>query len=122
MIKKSRFEQRGHIKTRVAKKIRGTADRPRLTVYRSLHHVYAQVVDDSQARTIAAASSLSPDLRDQLKDLKGMKEIARHVGVSIAKKAIEKNVKKVVFDRDGYLYHGIVKSLADGARGAGLEF
>ena len=122
MIKKSRNERRLHIKTRVAKKIRGTADRPRLSVYRSLHHVYAQVIDDAQSRTIAAASSLSPDLRDQLKDVKGMKEIAKHVGISIARKAIEKNIKRVVFDRDGYLYHGIVKSLADGARGAGLEF
>jgi len=122
MITKSRVEKRLKIKTRIAKKIRGTSDQPRLTVYRSLHHVYAQIVDDRQQKTLVAASSLSPDLRDDLKSVKGMKEIAKRVGKLIAKKALEKNVKTVVFDRNGYLYHGIVKSMADGAREAGLKF
>ncbi|MBI3766226.1 MAG: 50S ribosomal protein L18 [Ignavibacteriales bacterium] len=122
MIKKSRIEQRLRIKGRVQKKIRGTAERPRLTIYCSLHHVYAQVVDDTQSKTLVAASSNSPDLRDELKGVKGMIGVAKRVGMLVAKKAIEKNVKQVVFDRNGYLYHGIVKSMADGAREAGLKF
>ena len=104
------------------KKIRGTNDRPRLVIYRSLNHLYAQVVDDTQAKVIASASSLSKELRDNLKAVKGKKEIAKHVGMAVAKKAVSQNVKKVVFDRNGYMYHGTVKSLADGAREGGLEF
>ena len=122
MITKSRIEMRLKIKTRIARKIRGTPEQPRLTVYRSLHHVYAQIIDDRQQKTLVAASSLSPDLRDDLKSVKGMKEVAKRVGKLIGKKALEKNVKTVVFDRNGYLYHGIVKSMADGAREAGLKF
>jgi len=121
MIKKSRIEKRLKVKARIAKKIRGTTAYPRLTVYRSLHHVYAQVVDDSQAKTLVAASSLSPELKEELKGVKGMTAIAKRVGMAVAKKAIAKNVKQVVFDRNGYLYHGIVKSMADGAREAGLK-
>ncbi len=120
MIRKSRSEARSKVKTRIAKKIRGTPEQPRLTVYRSLHHIYAQVVDDSVAKTLAAASSL--ELREELKGVKGMKEIAKRVGMSVAKKAIGKNISRVVFDRNGYLYHGVVKSMADGAREAGLKF
>ena len=122
MIKKSRIQRRLKIKTRITKKIRGTTERPRLTVYRSLNHLYAQVVDDTQAKVLAASSSLAKDVRDELKAVKGKKEIAKRVGISVGKKALGQNVKKVVFDRNGYLYHGIVKSLADGAREAGLEF
>ena len=122
MIKKSRIRQRQSIKTRIAKKIRGTSTRPRLTVYRSLHHIYAQVVDDLAARTIVASSTLSADLKGDRKSAKGMKEIAKRVGMSVAKKAMEKNITQVVFDRNGYLYHGVVKSIADGAREAGLKF
>ncbi len=122
MITKSRSAQRQRVKHRVAKKIRGTSERPRLTIYRSLHHVYAQVVDDSQMKTITAASSLSPDLREELKQVKGMKEVAKRVGKLIGQKALEKKVSQVVFDRNGFLYHGIVKSIADGAREAGLRF
>lgn len=122
MIKKSRIAGRLKIKGRIRKKIRGTTEQPRLTVYRSLHHLYAQVVDDVQQKTLASASSLSKDLRDELKAVKGKKEIAKRVGMMIARKAQEKNLKKVVFDRNGYLYHGVVKSLADGAREGGLEF
>ncbi len=122
MINKSRVEQRAKVKQRVALKIRGTGERPRLTIYRSLHHVYAQLVDDATARTIASTSTLSPDLREELKSVKGKKEVAKRVGMAIAKKAQEKNIKHVVFDRNGYMYHGVVKSLADGAREAGLKF
>jgi large subunit ribosomal protein L18 len=122
MINKSRIAGRLKIKTRIRIKIHGTADRPRLTVYRSLHHLYAQLVDDAQQKTLASASSMSKDLRDDLKGVKGRKEIAKRVGGLIARKAQEQHVKKVVFDRNGYLYHGVVKSLADGAREAGLEF
>ena len=122
MINKSRIQGRLYVKQRIAKKIRGTSDRPRLVVYRSLHHMYAQLIDDSAAKTIAAASSLEKGLADALKGAKGQKEIAKRIGMAVAKKAVQQNIKKVVFDRNGYLYHGVVKSLADGAREAGLEF
>ncbi|MBI5475828.1 MAG: 50S ribosomal protein L18 [Ignavibacteriales bacterium] len=122
MIKKSRIEKRLKIKTRISKKIRGTSERPRLTVYKSLHHMYAQIVDDSQAKTLASASTLSPDLLTEVKTVKGKKEVAKRVGAEIAKRAIEKKITSVVFDRNGYAYHGVVKSLADAAREAGLKF
>ena len=122
MITKSRSARHKRIKTRVSKKVRGTADMPRLTVYRSLSHLYAQIVDDAQAKTIVAASSLTKELKTELKEIKGQKEKAKHLGTYLAKKAVAQNVKKVVFDRNGYMYHGIVKSLADGAREGGLEF
>jgi len=110
------------IKNRIQKKIRGTSERPRLTIYRSLHHVYAQIVDDSQSKTVVTASTLTPGVRDEIKALKGKKEIAKRVGMEVGKLAKEKNIKLVVFDRNGYQYHGVVKSLADGAREAGLKF
>ncbi|MDI6765755.1 MAG: 50S ribosomal protein L18 [Bacteroidota bacterium] len=122
MIKKSRIEKRLKVKKCIQKKMRGTSDRPRLTVYRSLHHIYAQIVDDTESKTLVAASTLSPLLRENIKNVKGQKNLAKLVGVEIAKKAIEHNIKKVVFDRNGYQYHGVVKSLADGARETGLEF
>ena len=122
MIKTSSVERRSRIKRRVFKKVRGTTERPRLTVYRSLRHLYVQIVDDSQSKTLAAASTLSGDLRDELKSVKGSKEIAKRVGASIARQAAARNVKRVVFDRNGYMYHGVIKSLADGAREGGLEF
>ena len=122
MINKSRVQQRMFVKSRIAKKIRGTTERPRLVVYRSLHHMYAQVIDDSQAKTLVAASSLEKTLKEELKGAKGQKEVAKRIGMAVAKKAVGQNIKKVVFDRNGYLYHGVVKSLADGAREAGLEF
>jgi large subunit ribosomal protein L18 len=122
MIKKSRILRRMEIKRRVRLKIQGTTERPRLTVYRSLHHLYAQLVDDSIGKTLVSTSTLSKDLREELKGVKARKEIAKRVGMHVAKKAGEHKVKRVVFDRNGYLYHGIVKALADGAREAGLEF
>jgi large subunit ribosomal protein L18 len=122
MIKKSRVERRSDIKRRVRLKIQGTTERPRLTVYRSLHHVYAQLVDDSIGKTLVSTSTLSKDLQEELKGMKARRDIAKAVGKHVAKMAVAKNVKRVVFDRNGYLYHGIVKALADGAREAGLEF
>ncbi len=122
MIKKSRSAQRAKVKTRIRTKIHGTTERPRLTVYRSLHHLYAQVVDDTTSKTIASASTLSKEIRESLKAVKGRKNVAKQVGKEVAKRALEAKIKRVVFDRNGYLYHGIVKSLADGAREGGLEF
>lgn len=114
--------RRIRIRKHIAKKVRGTTERPRLSVYRSLNHIYAQLVDDSQAKTLLSTSTLAKDLRDTLKDTKDRKTLAKRVGLLVAKKAIEKNIKKIVFDRSGYMYHGVVKALADGAREGGLEF
>ena len=122
MIKNTRREHRMGVKSRIRKKIRGTTERPRLVVYKSLSHLYAQVVDDTQAKTLVATSSMSKDLKEALAPLKGPKAKAKSLGQHIAKLAIGKNINTVVFDRNGYLYHGIVKSLADGAREGGLKF
>lgn len=106
---------------RVRKKVSGTAERPRLNVYRSVSHIYAQIIDDVAGHTLAAASTLDKDLRDQVAD-KTKKEAARIVGKMIGERAKAKNIKSVVFDRGGYVYHGRVRELAEGAREAGLEF
>lgn len=106
---------------RIRKEVFGTPERPRLSVYRSLNHIYAQIIDDSRGNTLVAASTLDKDLSTE-KGHKGNVSMAKKVGELIAKKAIEKGLKKVVFDRGGYLYHGRVKALAEGARKAGLEF
>ena len=104
---------------RVRKKIEGTTERPRLNIFRSEKHMYAQVIDDVKGVTIAAASTLDKELK---MENGGNVEAARQVGALIAKRAKEKGVDKVVFDRGGYLYHGRVQALADAAREAGLEF
>lgn len=122
MILKNTRERRMRRKTRIRKKVLGTSTRPRLTIYRSLTHVYAQVVDDSKGVTIASASSLSKELREQAKSAKSEMEVCKLVGIAAAKKALEKNVKEVLFDRNGYLYHGRIKAVADGAREGGLKF
>lgn len=106
---------------RLRKKVFGTTGRPRLSVYRSLNHIYAQIIDDSHGSTIVAASTLDKELSVE-KGHKGNVSMAGKVGELIAKKALTKGMKKVVFDRGGYLYHGRVKALAEGARKAGLEF
>lgn len=106
---------------RVRKKIKGTAECPRLNVFRSLSHIYAQIIDDTTGKTLVAASTLDGLLKGKVKS-GGNKEAAGEVGKLIAEKAIENGIKKVVFDRGGYLYHGRVKELADAARKAGLEF
>ncbi|NLI59035.1 MAG: 50S ribosomal protein L18 [Clostridium sp.] len=107
--------------TRVRKKIKGTSERPRLNVYRSLSNFYAQVIDDTTGKTLVAASSLDGSIKGKYKTC-GNKEVAREVGKLLGQKAIKEGIKKVVFDRSGYLYHGRVKEFADGAREAGLEF
>ncbi len=103
---------------RVRRKINGTAECPRLCVYRSNSNLYAQIVDDVAGNTIVSASTLDKDIKTK----KANKEAAKEVGNLIAKKAIEKKIKTVVFDRGGYIYHGIVKELAEAAREGGLEF
>ena len=106
---------------RVRKKIQGTAEQPRLSVYRSLKHVYAQVIDDTAGATLVSASSREKDLRGSLKTGANI-AAAKEVGKLVAERAKAKGVKKVVFDRGGYLFHGRVKALAEAAREGGLEF
>lgn len=106
---------------RVRKKISGTAERPRLNLFRSINNIYAQIIDDNRGITLVAASTLSPELKEKHHSSCN-KESAAAVGDLIAKKAIEAGIKQVVFDRAGYVYHGRVKSLADAARAGGLEF
>ena len=105
---------------RVRKKMFGTPQRLRLSVYRSLNHIYAQIIDDLQGHTLVAASSLDKELKDRGHH-KGNSETAKLVGGLVAKRALEKGIKKLVFDRSGYRYHGSIKVLADAAREAGLE-
>ncbi len=107
-------------KLRVRKRIKGTADCPRLSVYRSLSHIYVQAIDDVSGRTIAAASTLPKD--KHLLSGNNKTEIARSVGMLVAQRLEEKGIKAVVFDRGRFLYHGRVKALAEGAREAGLQF
>jgi len=108
-------------KKRIKKKIRGTSEKPRLCVFRSAKHIYAQVIDDTTGKTLASASTLSKEIRDVLK-YSGNIEAAKKVGELIAKNSLDRDIKKVVFDRNGYLYHGKVKALALLAREKGLEF
>jgi large subunit ribosomal protein L18 len=105
---------------RIRKFVSGTAGRPRLCVFRSLKHIYAQVIDDTRGITLAAASSQEPTLRGRVDGPKVVR--AQAVGELVARRAKERGVEKVVFDRGGYLYHGRVKALADAARAAGLSF
>jgi len=111
--------QRRH--ERIRRNLHGTAERPRLNVFRSLQHIYAQVIDDDLGNTLIAASTLDPELREQLDGLSKSQQAAR-VGQLVAKRALATGMTKVVFDRGGYPYHGRVKALADGAREGGLEF
>ncbi len=108
-------------KKRVRKKVLGTPQRPRLTVFRTNKHMYAQVIDDTAGRTLVSACTLSPELRGVLRST-GSVEAASKVGELLAKKAVEAKVEKVVFDRNRYRYHGRVKALADAARQGGLQF
>ncbi len=113
---------RSKIKTKIRAKISGTAEIPRLTVTRSLNQIYAQLIDDSVGATVLAASSLNKDLQDDLKKAEGKTAKSKVVGSYLAKKAQEKNITTIVFDRNGYKYHGRVKALADGLREGGLQF
>jgi large subunit ribosomal protein L18 len=119
--KNQRETARQNRKRRIRKRIFGTEQRPRLSVFRSAKHIYAQLVVDSTGSTILAASTLSPDIRAEIGDL-DKSDAAKKVGQWIGKKALEKNIQRVVFDRNGFLYHGRIKALADGARESGLEF
>ena len=108
-------------KLRIRKKVSGTTDRPRLSVFRSAKHIYAQVIDDVTGQTLAHASTLSKDLKGTLEEDNKV-EAAKKVGALIAKMCLERKVEKVVFDRNGFLYHGRIKALAEAAREAGLNF
>jgi len=119
MIRKiEKNEIRKRIHTRIRRKLAGTAERPRLAVFRSVAHIYAQVINDAESKTLVSASSVDKAAKTNGGNLAA----AKAIGKAIAERAKEKGIKQVVFDRGGYLYHGRVKALADAARAAGLEF
>ena len=118
----ARTESRGRVRMRIRQSVRGETGRPRLAVFKSGRHIYAQVIDDGSGATLAHASSLDPGLRKGAPKGGGNREAADKVGLLVAERAKKAGVTKVVFDRGGYRYHGRVKSLADGARKGGLEF
>lgn len=122
MLKKensNKKRQKRHL--RVRKNILGTPERPRLNVYRSLNHIYAQIIDDSVGKTLVSASTVDKDVKEKL-ETTGNKGAAKEIGKIVAQKALEKGIETVVFDRGGYIYHGRVKELAEGAREGGLKF
>jgi len=121
---KTKDDRRQRIKYRIRRRVSGTVERPRLTIFRSVSHMYVQVVDDASGKTIASASTVEPTVKGALakKATGGNVEGAKTIGKTIAERLIEKGVKRVVFDRNGFLYHGRVKAVADAAREAGLEF
>ena len=108
-------------KKRVRSRVKGTSERPRLNVFRSLKHIYAQAIEDTTGKTVVSASTKSPELKGSFR-YPGNVEAAKKVGELIAKKCLEKGIQKVVFDRSGYLYHGRIKALAEAARAGGLAF
>jgi large subunit ribosomal protein L18 len=118
MANTSRAEVRSAIHSRIRRKVKGDTERPRLAIYRSLNHIYAQVIDDRLGQTLVSASTTEKDLRV---DSGGNLDAARRIGQVIAERAIAKGIEQVVFDRGGYLYHGRVKALTDAARAAGLN-
>ncbi|HEX4285382.1 MAG TPA: 50S ribosomal protein L18 [Terracidiphilus sp.] len=117
IIQTNRNEIRQRIHNRIRAKLSGTTDRPRLNVYRSLNHIYAQLIDDQKGETLASVSTLGLKVKTG-----GNVAAAKEIGKAIAEKATSKGIKKVVFDRGGFLYHGRIKALADAAREGGLEF
>lgn len=122
MITKRTTAHRQRIKKHIRLVLTGTAARPRLTVYRSLKHVYAQLVDDANGKTLLAVSDTSKDLRGEFDGIKGQVALGKKVGLLAARKALEQKIAQVVFDRNGFLYHGVVKAVAEGAREGGLKF
>ena len=118
----NRKEARVRRHIRLRKKIQGTAERPRLSVFRSLHHIYAQIIDDTAGRTLISASTLDPEVKAALPGATNNKESAKIVGKIVAERAKAKGITKVVFDRGGPIYHGRVAALAEAARENGLEF
>jgi large subunit ribosomal protein L18 len=121
MSKLSKEEARQRRHKRVRNKVKGKPDRPRLSVYRSAQHIYAQVIDDFSEQTLVSASTVDTEIRDEV-DNGGNEEAAEIVGKHLAERALDKGIDKVVFDRGGYDYHGRVKALAEAAREGGLEF
>ena len=117
----SKVESRERRKKRIRKKVEGTTERPRLSVFRSARHIYAQVIDDTSGKTLVAASTLTGGVKEQAADTK-KGDAAKLVGAALAKACAEKGIEKVVFDRNGYIYHGRIRALAEGAREAGLSF
>jgi large subunit ribosomal protein L18 len=122
MITKRKTENRARLKHHIRLTISGTSECPRLTVFRSIKHVYVQIVDDQAGKTLVSVSDLTKGVKEGLADAKGQVVVARAVGKIAAREALAKNISRVVFDRNGYLYHGAVKALADGAREGGLKF
>jgi large subunit ribosomal protein L18 len=118
-FERNQERQKRHMRVRA--KVYGTPERPRLNVYRSNCHIYAQIINDEEGHTLVSASTLDKELKDKLSSTSN-KEAARLVGELIGKRAVERGISKVVFDRGGYQYHGKIKELAEGAREAGLEF
>ncbi len=121
MLKKIKQRKERKIK-RVRKNLFGTSEKPRLSVYKSLNHIYAQVIDDTQGKTLVAASTLSKEIADEIQNAKSKTEKSKIVGTLVAKLAIENKVEKVVFDRGINKYHGRVQAVAEGAREGGLKF
>jgi large subunit ribosomal protein L18 len=121
---KTKEDRRDRIKYRIRRRVRGSVDRPRLTVFRSISHTYVQVVDDATGRTVASASTVEPGVKGALpaKATGGNIEGAKAIGRTIAERLLGQGIKRVVFDRNGFLYHGRVKAIAEAAREAGLEF
>ena len=119
--KKSRQEVRENKHRRIRNRFRGTAERPRLSVFRSNNHMYAQIIDDTVGNTLVAASTLEKDVKAEIEKTNNV-DAAAYLGTVIAKRAIEKGIDTVVFDRGGFLYHGKIAALADAAREAGLKF
>ena len=119
--KESRQEIRAKKHLKIRNRFNGTAERPRLAVFRSNNHMYAQIIDDEAGKTLVSASTLEKDIKAELKNTDNV-EAAAYIGDVVAKRAIEKGIKTVVFDRAGYIYHGKVAAVADAARKAGLEF
>ncbi len=115
-------ERRERARRGLRARIKGTAARPRLVVFRSLKHIYGAIIDDTQGKTILQVSSLNKDIAEELKAAKGKTNVSKVVGVTLAKKALEIKIQQVVFDRAGHLYHGRLKAFADGAREGGLKF
>src|SRR5579863_9478129 len=124
LSKTSKDQMRQKVHTRIRKRLLGTTERPRLNVYRSVNHIYAQVIDDAQGVTLVAATSIEKGkgIKGDKRPTGGNVSSAKEVGKLIADRAKQKGIKKVVFDRGGYLYHGRIKALAEAARKAGLEF
>ncbi len=122
MIKKDTTKRRLRIKQTIRKRIFGSTERPRFSVYRSLNDIYGQIIDDTTGTTLVALSTNSKEIKQDVAAAKTKVEKSSLVGKLLAKKAIEKNINAVVFDRNGYLYHGRVKAFADGAREGGLKF